>query len=224
MAAGRKVRAVAELSWRRAEDRELTPILASALEEFYAKGYHGTSVRDIAKRAGLTVPALYYHHTNKEAVLAALLDGAIDSVIERSKQAVAEAGDDPVARFNNLIECLLLFMAYNGKSAAMDAEVRALSAENRRAYSAKRRVVAQLLEEAIADGIAVGVFHVASSFETSRALLGMIEAISMWYRPGGQLTPHSLCEQYLDIARHAVGAAGYYYPLATPAGLASEPV
>ncbi len=46
---------------------ELSPILSAALDAFYEKGFHGASVRDIARRVGVTVPALYYHYDSKEA-------------------------------------------------------------------------------------------------------------------------------------------------------------
>ena len=192
--------------WRSATQSELSPILSNALDAFYDHGYHGTSVRDIARRAGLTVPALYYHHANKEAILAALLDHSITEVINRIQSALADAGPDPTDRFNNLIQCLVLYMANHGKSAAMDAEIRSLGPDSRRAYSAKRRVVERALTTAIADGQQSGVFHVTSAAETSRAILGMVQAITVWYRPGGRLSPTAVADHYLDIARHTVGA------------------
>jgi AcrR family transcriptional regulator len=170
-------------AWRSPEDTSdaLSPILASALDAFFELGYHGTSVRDIAKRTGLTVPALYYHHENKEAILYTLLQGSIASVIERCKQAVAEASGEPVGLFQNLIECLVLYMAQQGKRAAMDAE------------------------SAIRAGVEAGDFHVSSPHDTMRALLGMIWTITVWYKPGGKMSPSQLAASYVDIALHTVG-------------------
>jgi AcrR family transcriptional regulator len=193
-------------AWRRADDEQLTPILSAARDLFYQLGFHGTTVRDIARRTGLTVPALYYHHANKEAVLAALLDRSIASVIERCEQALGEAGDDPAARFRNLIECLVLYMANHRQSAAMDAEIRALSPANRRLYSARRRRVENMLVSAIEQGAAAGVFDVSSPPDTARALLGMIQAITVWFVPGrGRLSAAELALRYVDIAEHTVG-------------------
>ena len=184
---------------------ELGPILAHALDAFYERGYHGTSVREIAKRVGLTVPALYYHHASKEAILFTLLDGSISSVIDRCKRAVAEAPNEPGAQFRELIECLALYMAHHAKRAAMDAEIRALGTKNRRRYVAKRKVVEELLESAIRDGVAQGVFDVSAPHETMRAVLGMIWAITVWYRPGGPMSASDVAESYVDIALHTVG-------------------
>jgi AcrR family transcriptional regulator len=193
-------------AWRAGDDEELTPILSVARDLFYEVGFHGTTVRDIAARVGVTVPALYYHHANKEAILAALLDRSISAVIWRCEQALAEAGEDPADRFRNLIECLALYMASHRKSAAMDAEIRALSDETRKRYSGQRRQVEMMLVDTIAQGVAAGAFEVASPRDTGRALLGMIQAITLWFDPErGRLTAPELATRYVDIAGHTVG-------------------
>jgi AcrR family transcriptional regulator len=48
-------------------------ILAVAVELFAARGYAGTSVRDITERLGITKAALYYHFASKEEIIAALI-------------------------------------------------------------------------------------------------------------------------------------------------------
>jgi AcrR family transcriptional regulator len=193
-------------AWRHADDEDLSPILATARDLFYEVGCHGTTVRDIASRVGVTVLALYYHHANKQAILATLLDRSIRSVIERCEQALAEAGDNPADRFRNLIECLALYMANHRKSAAMDAEIRALFPAARKLCSTQRRRVEQMLADTIEQGVAEGVFEVTSPPDTARALLGMIQAITVWFSPGrGRLTAAQLASRYVGIAGHTVG-------------------
>jgi AcrR family transcriptional regulator len=193
-------------AWRNADDEDLSLILVTARDLFYEVGFHGTTVRDIASRVGVTVPALYYHHVNKEAILAALLDRSISSVIGRCERALSEAGDDPADQFRNLIECLALYMANHRKSAAMDAEIRALSPDARKVYSAQRRRVEQMLADTIERGAAAGVFDVTSPPDTARALLGMVQAIAVWFDPGrGRLTAEELAARYVDIAGNTVG-------------------
>jgi AcrR family transcriptional regulator len=79
-------------AWRHCHPLELSPILAAALEAFDEKGFHGATVRDIARRVGQTVPALYYHHENKEAMFVALQDLGVDELNWRVKTAVKAAG------------------------------------------------------------------------------------------------------------------------------------
>lgn len=74
------------------EPLTLTPLLTAALATFHEFGYHGASVRDIAKRAGVTVPTLYYHHENKQGILVALMMTGIEAVTARAREAVDAAG------------------------------------------------------------------------------------------------------------------------------------
>ena len=48
-------------------------ILQAAYDSFLENGYHGSSMRDIARRAGLTVAAAYNHFKNKEQMYVAVL-------------------------------------------------------------------------------------------------------------------------------------------------------
>jgi AcrR family transcriptional regulator len=191
--------------WRKGVQLALSPILSSALDAFHQKGYHGTSVREIASRTGMTVPALYYHHANKEAMLYSLLDKSVNQAIARSVDALADAGSDPAQKFFNLVECQIICLARNVKIAAMDAEIRSLSKTNRRAYADRRHVIEDMLVDAIREAAQARLFEVTDPAITARALLGMIQAIALWYKPTGSLSVQDLVDRYLDIAAHAVG-------------------
>jgi AcrR family transcriptional regulator len=183
----------------------LTPILSAAADAFSDQGYHATSVRDIAARVGVTVPALYYHHANKEAILFALQDRSIDWLTELCLAALSDARTPP-GRFFNLVEAVVLYMTNSTRLAALDNEIKSLSAEHRRTYSSKRRRIEQIMADEIRAGVAEGSFEVTSAEVTARALLGMFQAIAVWYDAGGPVAPQELAHQYLDVAAHTVGA------------------
>lgn len=74
-------------------------ILEAALDGFAARGFRGTTTRDIAARAGITEAALYRHFPSKEAIYAAILDAKIAAPSLHEEGPVAEAaarGDDAV--------------------------------------------------------------------------------------------------------------------------------
>lgn len=58
---------------KQAEETRLQ-ILDIALEIFAAKGFKGTSIKNIAKAAGISQGLLYYHFTNKERLFMATLE------------------------------------------------------------------------------------------------------------------------------------------------------
>ncbi|MEZ5151860.1 TetR/AcrR family transcriptional regulator [Rhodococcus zopfii] len=197
---------VAVPDWRKLEATELTPILSAALDAFYETGFHGTSVREIARRVGVTVPALYYHHENKEGLLIALLELSTSDVLSRAHAADADGGDDPVRRLSNVIEAIVLRMTLRARLAALEGESRYLSPDNRQRYRAVRKGVEQLVRSIVEEGTASGVFDVDDPAETTRALLGMCQSIPRWYHSEGTLTPEEVAAKYVDITLKTVGA------------------
>ncbi len=204
-------------AWRDFEPIDLPPTLSGALAALREHGYHGATVRDVAGRVGVTVPALYYHHGSKQGMLVALFDVAMNDLLLRLQLAVAEAGDEPEARFRNIIETITLHMTYRQDLAMLDSELRYLESESRAHYVTLRDEVQRQLATTITDGVKSGIFHVTHPVDTTRALLGMLQAISSWYRPEGPLTPPQLAERYIDIALHTVGATTTATPKAARA-------
>ncbi|MGW6693646.1 TetR/AcrR family transcriptional regulator [Rhodococcus sp. NPDC054953] len=192
-------------AWRDFEPLRLGPILDHALDAFHENGFHGTTVRELARRVGVTVPALYYHHENKEAVLVAIVDASVRDLIGRCRSAVADGGEDPVLRFTYFYDAVVLNMTHRARQSALDSEVRHLSPANRRTYATTRKELELIALGLVTDGTRQGVFAVDDIPETVRALLGMGQSIARWYQIDGPLTPDAVAARYTDIALRIVG-------------------
>jgi AcrR family transcriptional regulator len=68
-------------------------ILDTAAELFAAKGFHGVSVGEIGRACGISGPALYKHFDSKDDVLAAMLVGISEQLLEEGRARVARASD-----------------------------------------------------------------------------------------------------------------------------------
>lgn len=191
--------------WRHFEPLNLTPILSAALDAFYEHGFHGTTVRDIVRRVGQTVPSLYYHHENKEGAFADLLEIGTGDLAWRVRAAAAEAGDRPEVQFAYVVEAIVLHMTQHPRLAALDQEMRHLSPANRKRYAARRKEIETLFDNIVESGAEEGVFTVKVPKEAARAVLGMCQSIARWYRPGGRLTPTAVASRYVDLALNTVG-------------------
>jgi AcrR family transcriptional regulator len=66
-------------------------ILETAAELFAAKGFHGVSVGEIGKACGISGPALYKHFDSKDAVLAAMLVGISERLLDEGRARVDQA-------------------------------------------------------------------------------------------------------------------------------------
>ncbi|MFT3716609.1 MAG: TetR/AcrR family transcriptional regulator [Gordonia sp. (in: high G+C Gram-positive bacteria)] len=192
--------------WRDYEDQDLPAPLAAALEAFAEQGYHGTSVRDIAARAGLSVPGLYHHYPSKQSLLQGVSEMAMADLLSRSEAALAEAGDDPVDRFDALIESLLRFHMNRREQAFVgSSEIRSMDPDYRRTYIGHRDRQQRMIDDAVRDGVTAGVFTTAYPEDAARALATMCVGVSSWYRPAGPYDVDELVTRNLALARDLVG-------------------
>ena len=63
-------------------------ILQAAAQIFRQKGYHAASMRDIADAVQLQKPSLYHHIDSKQDILLAILDKALDLLIDDLQQVI----------------------------------------------------------------------------------------------------------------------------------------
>ncbi|MCQ4122231.1 TetR/AcrR family transcriptional regulator [Rhodococcus tibetensis] len=201
------VNGTAASSWREYTDQGLSKVLAAALAAFVEKGYDGASIREIASRAGLSVPGLYHHYPSKQALLVGLTNAVMRELLDRSRAAVAEAGPTPGERFDAVIESLLRFHMYRREqSFVASRETRSMELESRRAYIALRDEQQQLVDDIVRDGVTAGLFRTPFPEDASRAVVTMCVSVATWYREDGPLSPDEIVERYVVIARSTVGA------------------
>jgi AcrR family transcriptional regulator len=197
----------AEANWRVYPPLALPPILRVALEQMAAHGYEATTVRTMAREVGVTVPALYYHFENKQAILVALLDHAMSIVTSHVDAATGEAGPDPVKRLSAIVEAIALYTAHHREIAVLDTERRSLTPENLAAYVARRDRLERELRQTIESGCRQGVFRTDDPDTCGRAILSMCLGISGWYRPDGPRTASETATRYARIALAVVEAS-----------------
>ena len=187
-------------NWRKYDDLHLDPVLNAAVGAFNETGYHGASVRDIARRAGLSVPGMYHHFASKQDMLVGILNLTMEDLLARSRAAKDEAGDDPVRSFALLVENLVLFHCHRRDLAFIGgSEMRSLVANNRQRIAAMRTAQQRMVDLEVEAASAAGLFHVEHTRDASRAVVTMCVAVPTWYRFDDEETPEQLAEQYVDF-------------------------
>lgn len=194
-------------NWRDFAEPTLPPLLQAAATCFVENGYHGTSTRGVAARAGLSVPGYYHHYESKQAVLIAIMRSAMRELYGRSLSADRDAGSRAKERLDNHIECLVLFHAYRADLAFIaSSEIRALRADARIEHIAARDQQEALLNDIVAMGIADGDFHAPHPRDVARALITMCTGVSQWYKLGGDMAPEDLASRYVGYASRMLEA------------------
>jgi len=81
-------------------------ILRAALEEFSTRGYHATSVRELAERVGVTKTAVLYHFPGKADIVTALAEPMLADV-EAAMAKAEDAADPRSAAIEGLLDVWL---------------------------------------------------------------------------------------------------------------------
>lgn len=192
--------------WRDYGAEELPVPLAAALAAFAEHGYHGTSVREIAARANLSVPGLYHHYPSKQSLLQGLLERTMTDLLSRSEQAIAEAGDQPVDQFDAVVESLLRFHMYRREQAFVGStEIRSLDDSYKQTYIGHRDRQQHMVDEIVFAGVEAGDFATRYPKDASRAVATMCVGVSTWFKLDGELGADELIARNLQIARETVG-------------------
>lgn len=176
-------------------------VVESAIAPFYARGYHGTSMRDIASGAGVTVASIYHHFPSKQAILQHIMHTTLTDVLERTRQAVASAPETHGERLGALMCAWVGFHAERGQEALISAvEFRSLEEPGRTHVVALRDEQEQVFRDVATAGVAGGEFLTAHPVEAARGIIAMGYAVVNWYDPGGHLGPRELAAKYRDLA------------------------
>jgi AcrR family transcriptional regulator len=176
-------------------------IVEAAVSTFAAKGFHGSTIREIAERAGVSVPGLYHHFASKQQLLERVMDDTMDALLDATRAAVAGIDDDPVSLLEAIVATHVRFhIEFQRQSFVGNTELRSLVSPARERVVRKRDRQRAYFETAIQQGLHAGVFRTAHPTEAARAIVTMCTAVATWYRPNRPLSPVQVVERYCDLA------------------------
>jgi AcrR family transcriptional regulator len=181
-------------------------VATAALNAFYRYGYHGTSVRDIASGAGVTVAALYYHFASKQDILLYVLRQAMEATVDTIRAARDSGRPEPAFQLAAMMRAHVLYHTEHHVEAFVgNNELRSLDGAARRSVVQLRDEVEAIFREVVNAGVHDGSFATAATTdETVRALLAMTIHVAAWYQPG-PLTPSEIADRYEALALQLVG-------------------
>jgi len=181
-------------------------LLEAAVAAFAAKGFHGTTTRDIAGAAGMSPAAVYVHHKSKEDLLFLISREGHQQALDVVRRARATS-DDLVDQLAAVGRGFAEFHAVHHTVARiLNYELAALSDEHAAAIDELRRGIDTELRDLVAQGVETGVFDVPDAALAATALASIGIDIARWYREDGQWTPDQIGDYYADLALRMAGA------------------
>ena len=114
-------------------------LLEAAAGKFAERGFNGVSIEDLGAAAGVSGPAVYRHFASKQAVLAALLIGVSENLLDGGDGVAREAAD-PAGALRGLIAFHVDFALTEADTIRVqDRDLDALAPEDRRAVRTLQR-------------------------------------------------------------------------------------
>lgn len=190
---------------------EVTPdaarrLLVAAVEAFAERGYHATTTRDIAGRAGMSPAALYIHYKTKEELLHRISRIGHDKALEILRTA-ARGDGGATERLADAVSSFVRWHAGRRTTArVVQYELDALGPDARAEILALRRQVDAEVRGIIDDGVASGEFQVPDVHGTTLAVLSLCIDVARWFNVAGPRTPEEVGALYADLVLRMVGA------------------
>lgn len=195
------------VTMRRPESPTKTVIVDSAVENFQSRGYHGTSIRDIARSADMTAASIYHHFSSKQQILQHIMEHVLKQAISDTNSALMKVGRSPEEQLVGVVRAWVLYHTEHRALALIGAsEIRSLDGVGYRIVVSLRDQQQQIFQGVIARGVAEGAFTTPYPDQAAMAILNMGSSISSWYRSDGELSADELAERYASLALGTVGA------------------
>ncbi|MFN4032483.1 MAG: TetR/AcrR family transcriptional regulator [Fimbriimonadales bacterium] len=174
-------------------------ILNGAARVFSRKGYHASTVDEIAKELGLTKASIYYYVSDKSDLLYQLYKRAMTALLESQTEIMARP-DPPDAKLQAMIEEYVRIVASATAvySVVVLREHHALPARKRKEIIAMRDRYEANYQRCIQEGIEQGIFEAQDVKMASYVVLGALNWIPNWYNPRGSLSKEQIGRMFAE--------------------------
>ena len=175
-------------------------MVAVAARLFSERGYHGTSMQDLADELGLLRGSLYAHIGSKEERLFDVVDDGADRFLARVYEAKEARASATETLRHVLVGHVETAIDHLEAATVFLNEWRYLSPELRSVVQEKRDRYEEMVRSIITDGVTEGDFR--PNIDTALATRLVLSAgnwVYTWYRPDGNLTPRAVGELFADM-------------------------
>lgn len=173
-------------------------VILAAARAFRERGYHNTSLDDLAAGLGVTKPTLYLYVPSKEAILFECFRAGLEQ-IQRTLDECERARGPARER---------LFAFIGGYAAAivgdfgwcmLRAEDQHLGVAMGRRIKLLKAGIDRRMRALITAGIADGSIRRCDPKMTAFALAGALNWMGHWYREDASLKPQQIAERFIDV-------------------------
>ncbi len=179
----------------RRRDRELKreAVLRAAAALFNEKGFHATSLDEVAERLYVTKPTLYRYVKNKEEILFECVRLGIETLHE-AVESVGSSGGTALEKLMAAIRQYAAIVTMDFGMCVIRVGEDPLPPESRRKLRRLKRAIDYEFRGLIAQGIEEGSIAPCDPKMAAFIVGGALSWIGRWYRPDGPLSSDEIAE------------------------------
>lgn len=185
-------------------DTKRRALVREAARAFGKRGFHNTSLDEVAVALGVTKPALYRYVRTKHEILYEAKAIAFELGAKARETALA-ATDDPVERLRIYIVTYIdLVTSELGSYAVLAEPDTSLPPEYRDFVLARRREADRALRDLVQAGMDAGALPPGDPKLAVAFFMGAINNIARWYSPDGPLTGRQIGEAFAGFVLYGL--------------------
>jgi AcrR family transcriptional regulator len=190
--------------WRASRERlrdravKREAVIRAAAREFNRKGYHNTSLDDIAARLEVTKPTVYYYVTSKEQLLFQCFLAGVEQ-IRAAFRDVRRLEVPARERLNAVLRHYGQAVASEFGWCMVRAEDQDLSPAMSRHIKALKSEIDHGIRRLIREGVQDGSIQACDPKMTAFALAGALNWIAHWYREDQSLSGTQIADAFVAV-------------------------
>jgi len=186
-------------------------VLSTAAQLFNEKGFHATSLDDIAARLHVSKPTLYYYVKNKDEILIACVRRGLEMMhegIEETRKAGGSAIEQLIACMRTYTRIVTMDFGMCVIRIADDE----LPPKSRKELRRLKSGIDMEFRRLVVAGVEEGSITPCDPKMTAFLIAGALGWIGRWYQPGGEYEPEQIADQFIatlcsGVLRPVGGAA-----------------
>lgn len=177
-----------------------------ATDVFARQGYHGASLRQIAKASEITLGTLYHYYPSKQDLLAQLMSDALQPLIVSGHEVRAQFAGDPRRQLLEAVRRFVLITLEAPQLAIIaDVELRSLTGDNASRTLAMRDEYEGIIRSIVVEGADSGAFHPGDVKMATFAVLAISNQPAYWFNANGELSADDVATAQAEMALRLVG-------------------
>lgn len=192
-------------SAQRQRDREEKrfAVMRAATRLFNERGFHATSLDDVAAVLGVTKPTIYHYLGNKDQVLLECVKFGLDQVLEAAERSRAASGNG-LARLQAFLRRYAEINMDDFGRCVIRTGDEVLSIESAKTFRALKGQIDQAMRALVAEGIADGSIAPGDPRLIAFTLAGALNWPARWFNPKGPKTSAEVAAEMMDILTRGI--------------------